>query len=147
MTSIIVFCSDLEAEDEEDHRWLRKAANRLWGPEGEKGWPENAEQLLTVEHSELLGLMPKWKVIKPGLIIYSTDGANPHAVTPLVQLYLQKFHRDWWWSMEWAEISETPLLNSFGGGAAFVTADHVAWHYTSHFVNNMIESFEVQHRY
>lgn len=147
---INVFSDVIEAEDKEDLEWLMKAANRLWGPSGEENWPDVATELLAVDHSEIVGMLPKYKIVKKrrasGLIVYSTDGASLHAVTPLVQLYLRKFHRDWWWAIEWAEISETPQPGGFGGGAVFVTADHVAWHFTAHFLGNMIENFEHQYR-
>lgn len=145
-----VFSEVLEADDPSEHDWLVKVASRLWGvPGGDdvQEWPEKAEMLLSTGcFDDVFGLMPKWKPLKrkKGILIYSDDGCNVHAVPPLVQLYLNRFHSDWYWFMEWAEICETPSPSGFRGGAVFITDQHVAWHFTTHWINNMIESIEIQ---
>lgn len=148
-SSYPVFSEVLEADDESEHRWLVGAAKKLWGiPGGDpvEEWPDKAADLLSVSFDDIYQLMPKWKPLKrnKGILIYSDDGCCVHAVPPLVQLYLRRFHQDWYWWLEWAEITGSPTPSAFRGGAVFVTDQHVAWHWTTHWVNNMIESLEIQ---
>jgi len=150
-TSFTVFSEVIEADEPEEHDWLVKAAKRLWGvPGGDpvEDWPGAVMELMSsVEFDDIYGMMPKWKPLKRkrGIIVYADDGCSMFAVTPLVQLYLRKYHCDWYWWTEWAEICETPSPSSFRGGAVFVTEQHVAWHFTTHWVNSMIERVNLQH--
>ena len=140
----------LEAESEDEHEWLVNAARRLWGvPGGDcvEDWPTAAKDLLSTDFEDIYGNMPKWKPLKRkmGILIYSDDGCNLSAISPLVQLYIRRYHCEWYWWVEWAEISERPLPGGFRGGALFVTEQHVAWHFTTHWINEMIERSEIQH--
>jgi hypothetical protein len=146
----MVFSEIIEAEDEDEHDWLIKVATLLWGAgDGPsiQSWPKKADDLLSVPFEDVYGLMPMWKPIKRkrGIVVYSMEGCAVHAIPPLIQLYLRKYHRDWYWWLEWAEICERPSPGGFRGGAVFVTGQHVAWHFTAHWVNGMIERTELQH--
>ena len=151
-TSYPVFSEVIDADDDLEFRWLCQAATKLWGRWNDansdvKSWPRQAEDLLSVPFDEIYSMMPRWKPLKnrKGIVVSATDGAALHAIPPLVQLYLQRFHSDWYWFMEWAEISETPEPAGFRGGAVFVTEDRVAWHLTSQWVDGMVERLNLQH--
>ena len=146
--SYVVFSEIIEAESKEDHQLLVRAATRLWGTDGEQveEWPGPVLELLPISFDEIYGNMPNWRALKmsKGIIVYSSDGCSMHAVTPLVQRYLIKRHPDWYWWTEWAEICEKPKPGGFRGGAVMVTADKVRWHFTTRWVNNMIERVELE---
>ena len=145
--SYIVFSEILDAETKDDHQMLVKGAERLWGYPDKKpveAWPEVALDLLPVSFDEIYGNMPEWRPLKrnKGIIIYSREGCSMHAVTPLVQRYFIRKHPEWYWWAEWAEISSRPKPGGFRGGAVMVTAERVRWHFTTRWVNNMIERVE-----
>lgn len=147
--SYIVFAEEVKAEYESEHEWLVGAATLLWGDKRSgaiEDWPEKAKNLLSVDFNEIYGMMPKWRPLRNrnGIFVYSDDGCNIAAVPPLIQLYLRKYHSDWYWWTEWAEKSDRPSVGSFRGGALFVTEEHVAWHSTSHWVDGMIDRLTMQ---
>lgn len=146
--SCVLFSQKIRARTKEEHGWLIKIAERLWGERAEKeGWPEKAESFCDVGVDDLV--FPDWVQLKNGgILVYTKDGASPAAVTPLVRLFLRRFRRGSFWVLEWAEAPTDGKLHagSFGGGAAFVTADKVSWFTTGHWIRNKTENFENQRR-
>ena len=147
--SYIVFSEIIEAETKEDHQLLVNAAEKLWGyPDRDpvEAWPKVALDLLPVPFEDIYCNMPLWKPLKRnnGLVVYSKEGCSMHAVTPLIQRYLKQQHPDWYWWTEWAEVCDRPRPSGFRGGAVMITAERIRWHFTSRWVNNMVERVEME---
>jgi len=140
----VLFSQKIRAHSKAEHAWLCKVAERLWGKRAEEeGWPPKAAELCDISFDELV--LPDWVELKKGgILVFTMDGATPAAVTPLVQLFIRRFHKDKYWILEWAESSAKPHAGVFGGGAAFVTSDRVDWFTTDHWVRNKVENWENQ---
>ena len=140
----VLFSQKIRAYNKAEHSWLCKVADRLWGKRAqEEGWPEKAESYCDVDVDELV--FPDWVELKNGgILVYTKDGAMPASVTPLVRLFIRKFHQNRYWMLEWAEASDRPHAGCFGGGAVFVTADKVYWFTTSSWLRNKVENWEKQ---
>jgi hypothetical protein len=138
------FSQKIRAHSKDQHAWLCKIAERLWGPRAEEeGWPRKAEEFCEVGVDDLV--FPDWVELKNGgILVYSMDGASVAAVTPLVQLFIRRYHNSRYWVLEWAEASDRPHAGAFGGGAVFVTADQVEWFSTAHWIRNKVENWEHQ---
>ena len=149
-TGCVLFSQKIRAHSKAEHSWLCKVAERLWGEKAEEeGWPEKAEAFCDVAVDELI--FPDWVPLKKGgILVYTKDGASPAAVTPLVRLFIRRFHKNRYWKLEWAEVGTDgdgcikPHADAFGGGAVFVTADKVHWFTTGHWIRNKIENWEHQ---
>ena len=77
-----------------------------------------------------------------GLWIYSKDGSgNPDHVAAFVQMFLKKFRPKDAFSLSWGTTCSRPLLDSFGGGAIFVTAEKVEWMNAWTWVDKKWEAF------
>ena len=99
----VLFSQKIRAYNKAEHSWLCKVADRLWGKRAqEEGWPEKAESYCDVDVDELV--FPDWVELKNGgILVYTKDGAMPASVTPLVRLFIRKFHQAsrrllWGWS-------------------------------------------------
>jgi len=140
----VLFSQKIRAQTKDEHAWLCKVAERLWGKRAEEeGWPEKAEAFCDIPVDDLI--FPDWVPLKNGgILVYTKDGASPAAVTPLVRLFLRRYHKNKYWIMEWAETSSKPHAGAFGGGAVFVTADRAHWFTTSSWIRNKIENWEHQ---
>lgn len=66
-----------------------------------------------------------------GLWIVGDDTAQPEEVVPLIQAFLSRFQPDGAIGFEWANTCTRPVLDSFSGGAAFITATGAEFHHTS----------------
>ena len=72
-----------------------------------------------------------------GIIISSEDSSwDIEPVCEFIQHLLQKFRPKEHASFDWSETSEV-VLNTFGGGAAFITADKIIYLNTGDWVQHM----------
>ncbi len=67
------------------------------------------------------------EVDSDGLWIHADEAGTPEHVVPLIQAYLQKFDPEGGIGFEWADYSDRPILDSFGGGAVWITATDAEW--------------------
>lgn len=65
----------------------------------------------------------------PAAWIYADEGTpgTPEYAANFVHAFLEKFRPDKSIGFEWANTCNRPVLDSFGGGACFVTVDEVRW--------------------
>lgn len=61
------------------------------------------------------------------LWVYTEESGSPEDAAAAVQAFLAKFRPAEILGFEWANTCSKPRLDSFGGGAALVTADEVVW--------------------
>lgn len=70
------------------------------------------------------------------LWVYSQDNGELDPLAHLVQRFLSRFRPDQSWSMTYATTCSKPYVDSFGGGAVFVTAGEIkfsnAWDFIEH---------------
>ena len=59
------------------------------------------------------------------LWVHAEDHGNLAQLAHLVQKFLRRFRPDESWSVTYASTCSKPRVDSFGGGAVFVTADEV----------------------
>lgn len=81
-----------------------------------------------------------------GLWLHSEEGGDPAHVIPLVQAYLAKFDPQGYVGIEWANTCSRPVLDAFGGGAVFVTANGSHWMTSSQWLTEQMKEHDDAHR-
>jgi hypothetical protein len=75
-----------------------------------------------------------------GIWIRSDESVNLDHLAEIVQLFLKKFRPDDSWSMEWGCWASRPVLDGYGGGAMFITAEEQCWHNTGDWIRQQEEA-------
>lgn len=77
-----------------------------------------------------------WAIDEDGLWIYSEESGSPDDAAGFVQEFLKKFRPKESVGFEFAFSCSKPRLDSYGGGAAFVTAESQEWTNTFSWLSN-----------
>lgn len=67
------------------------------------------------------------EIDQDGIWIHTDDTGTPEHVVGLIQAFLAKFDPEGYIGFEWADTCSRPILDSFGGGAVFITATDARW--------------------
>jgi hypothetical protein len=73
------------------------------------------------------------------------DHNNLGALAHLVQKFLRRFRPDESWSVTYASTCSKPRVDSFGGGAVFVTADEIKFDSTWDFIERKAAALAARH--
>ncbi len=130
--SFLQFSAEIPKLNKKEKAWLEDHLD-LFGEEapqeGDKGYDEFTELIGVYEledEEDTLGF--DWSFESDGALwIYAELSGNPDHVAAFVQLFLKKFRPKEAFALSWSTTCTRPLLDSFGGGAIFVTADKVEW--------------------
>lgn len=129
--NFLQFSTELVALNKKERAWTKSHLD-LFGAEapqeGDKGYGEFTEFIGIYEledETETLGF--DWKFEDDNLWMYAELNGNPDHVAAFVQLFLKKFRPDAAFSMSFATTCSRPLIEEFGGGAVFVTAEKIEW--------------------
>ncbi len=67
---------------------------------------------------------PSGNELEPAIWIYSEDG-GVDAACEFIHHLLKKFNLEGYVAFEWSHDCSKPLVDAYGGGAAFITADDI----------------------
>ena len=73
---------------------------------------------------------------------HGSESDNIDHIAAFVQEYLAKFHPDQCWSMEWANTCDGERVDSFSGGAVFVTAKKTTFMNTGRWCEEQARAFK-----
>ena len=125
------FSGQLEKLEPEEVEWLHDQLDRDFDQDGRPTWLDVDDDTLGFE----------WELSDGTLAIWSMEGSSLHSATGLVREFLERFRPDSYWAIEYANTCTGPKLDAFGGGAAFVTASEVEFHYAGDWLLRKIETF------
>ncbi len=75
------------------------------------------------------------------LWVYAEDHGDLGPLAHLVQKFLRRFRPDTSWSVAYASTCSKPRVDSFGGGAVFVTADEIKFDSSWDFIEREAAAF------
>ena len=140
------YSASLQITSEEECAWLEKHLNRDiadWVEERQMT-PKQLKYLLewygVEEPEDWRGFEASINAEKSALWIHGDS--LPDHLPKFIQNFLKEFRPDGHWTLEWAETCDKPLLDAFGGGAAFVTATEIKYFHTSEWVTKQRGAFE-----
>lgn len=87
-----------------------------------------------VANDECVGFAASFEDDGRTLWVYSEDSGTPEDAATLVQEFLGRFRPDDTLGFEWANTCSRPLVEAFGGGAVFVTAEEQRWMGSGHWL-------------
>lgn len=129
--NFLQFSEQITDLTKKEHSWCLHHLS-LFGDEapqeGDSGYEEFSELIGIYdleEETDTLGF--DWSFTGNDLEIYAELHGNPDHVGEFVQMFLKKFRPHDAFAMSWSATCSSMRLGEFGGGAIFVTADHVEW--------------------
>lgn len=137
------FSFAIPLEGDEQKAWAQRAVDYLnaaamvdLDPDELEGIDGDDEFRSILPDDEIVGF--EASVDEDGIWIHSEDSGTPEHVVGLAQAFLVKCDPDGYVSFEWADTCSRPILDSFGGGAAFITATDERWMASSTWIVDQI---------
>lgn len=129
--NFLQFSTEISNLNKEERAWC-EAHLSLFGDEPPQEKDEGYEEFTRLagiyeleDETDTLGF--DWKFEDDGLWIVAELNGNPDHVAHFMQMFLQKFRPKDALCFSWATTCSRPLLDEFGGGAAFITAKKIQW--------------------
>ena len=81
-----------------------------------------------------------------GLWIYTEENAGIDSLAHAIHETMKHYNTPGYVTFEWAYTASKPMLDAFGGGAAFISATEITIRSTGDWINEMIEAHESQQK-
>ena len=117
------FSFAIPLDSPEEKEWARDVVDALLRHDAEEPIDGDDAVLADIlpDEPEYIGYTAE--IDDDGIWVHADESGTPSDAVLLVQAWLKRFDPTGWLAFSWANTCDRPRLDSFGGGAAFVTAD------------------------